>query len=82
MNRIHLGALVGMAAVATGVTLLAAPAAQAGTDLGADGHVCDALHGKFTTEIMGGQSRSTCTFTVVGYTHDFYYSDGQLTSWD
>jgi hypothetical protein len=58
------------------------PAAQAGTDLGTDVHICDALHGKFTTEIMGGQSRSTCTFTVVGYTHDFYYSDGQFTSSD
>jgi hypothetical protein len=82
MNRIHLGALVGMAAIATGVTLLAAPAAEAGTDLGADVHVCDALHGNLTTEIMGGQSRSTCTFNVVGYTHHFYFSDGQFTSSD
>jgi hypothetical protein len=79
MNRKSLGAVIGAAA---GVALLAAPTAQAGTTLAADQHVCDALHGNFTTAIMGGQTRSTCTFAVVGYTHHLYYSDGPFTSSD
>jgi hypothetical protein len=80
MNRIALATLLGSAAV--GITLLGAPAAQASSDLGSDAHFCDALHGTFTTAIMGGQTKSTCTFEVLGNTHHLYYTNARLISKD
>ena len=80
MKRIQLSTLIGAGAVTIGALLLSAPAAQAGTDLGADQHLCKALDGTFVTEVFGGQTHSTCTFDIVGYQHHLYYTDGQFSS--
>jgi hypothetical protein len=76
MRRLHLPLLT-LAATATGALLtLTAPAAQADTLLTADQNFCQGIGGTFTTEVFGGQTHSTCTFTLADTTHQIRYHDG------
>ena len=71
-----------MAAGALSAALtMTAPTASAHT-LGDDQRFCTVIDGTFTTEVFGGQTHSTCTFTVGDDTHHFYYSDGEFTGAD
>ena len=71
----------GVAAVAV-LVAVTAPTAQAVTPLAADQVFCKTLGGAFTTEVFGGQTRSTCTFTVAGDTHHLRYENGLFTGSD
>jgi hypothetical protein len=83
MKRIHFASLIGGGAVAAAALVgIAAPAAQATTPLALDQTFCQALRGSFTTEVFGGQTHSTCTFTIADDTHHLYYSDGSFTGSD
>ena len=83
MKHIRIASLIGGSAAAAAVLVgMAAPAAQAVTPLAADQVVCKTLGGTFTTEVFGGQTRSTCTFTVAGDTHRLHYENGLFTGSD
>lgn len=82
MTRNRLASLFAGGAVAVGAALaMTAPAASAHT-LGADERFCDIVDGTFATEVFGGQTHSTCTFTVGDDTHHFYFADGRFTGSD
>jgi hypothetical protein len=74
--------IVGGAIGAATLVGLTAPAAQAATPLAIDQSFCQALDGNFTTEVFGGQTRSTCTFALADVTHHFYYENGLFTGSD
>jgi len=76
MRRFH-PSLVTLAAVGVGALLtLTAPTAQADAHLTDDQSFCRAIDGTFSTEIFGGQTHSTCTFTFADTTHHLVYRDG------
>jgi hypothetical protein len=76
MRRFHLS-LVTFAAAGVGALLtLTAPAAQADTHLADDQGFCRVIGGTFSTEIFGGQTHSTCSFTFADATHHLVYRDG------
>ncbi len=72
------GGAIGLAALVS----VTAPAAQAVTPLAADQTVCKVLGGAFTTEVFGGQTTSTCTFTLADGTHHLRYENGLFTGSD
>ena len=74
--------IAGGAIAAAALVGLTAPAAQAATPLVIDQTFCQALDGNFTTEVFGGQTHSTCTFTLADVTHHFYYENGRFTGSD
>ena len=83
MKRIHFASLIGGGAVATAALVgMMAPAAQATTPLAVDQTFCQAIGGSFTTDVFGGQTHSTCTFTLAHDTHHLYYADGTFTGSD
>jgi hypothetical protein len=78
MRHVHLS-LVTLAAAGLGALItLTAPAAQADTHLAADQSFCGAIGGTFSTDIFGGQTHSTCTFTFADTTHHLFYNDGVI----
>jgi hypothetical protein len=83
MKYIQIAALLGGGAAAAAVLVaMSAPVAQAVTPLAADQFVCDTLGGTFTTEVFGGQTHSTCTFTLANGTHHLHYENGLFTGSD
>jgi hypothetical protein len=83
MKHIRIASLIGGAASAAAVLIaVTAPAAQAVTPLAADQVFCKTLGGTFTTDVFGGQTRSTCTFTLAGATHYLHYQNGLFTGSD
>lgn len=83
MKRNHLASLIGGGAFAAAALVgLTAPAAQATTPLAVDQTFCQAIRGSFTTEVFGGQTHSTCTFTIANDTHHLYYAGGSFTGSD
>jgi hypothetical protein len=72
----------GAIAAAALVTLTAAAAQATTTPLAVDQTFCQALRGSFTSEVFGGQTNSTCTFTVADGTHHLHYENGLFTGSD
>ncbi len=83
MKQLRFVSVVAGGAIAAAAFVgLTAPAAQAATPLAIDQTFCQALSGNFTTEVFGGQTHSTCTFTITDVTHHFYYENGLFTGSD
>jgi hypothetical protein len=83
MKRFDLASLMGGGVIAAAALVgITAPAAQATAPLAVDQTFCQALRGSFTTEVFGGQTHSTCTFTFADDTHHLYYADGSFTGSD
>ena len=83
MKRIHLASLISAGAVAAAALVgMTSPAAQATTPLAVDQTFCQAIRGSFSTDVFGGQTHSTCTFTFADVTHHLFYADGSFTGSD
>ena len=83
MKFVRIASLLGGGAAAVAALVaVTAPTAQAVTPLAADQIVCNTLSGTFTTEVFGGQTHSTCTFTLAGGTHHLFYKNGLFTGSD